>query len=41
MRVEWITDVRYNLAVPSESVFTAIIAPFTLEIQKEYLEGAY
>lgn len=40
-RVEWVYDIQYNLAVPSESVFVATIAPFTPEVQKEYESAAH
>ncbi|MCB1582956.1 MAG: hypothetical protein KDI92_07815, partial [Xanthomonadales bacterium] len=40
-RVEWVYDIQYNLAVPSESVFVALIAPFTIDTQKEYESGAH
>ena len=40
-RVEWVNDIKYNLAVPSESVFEANIAPFLPEVQKEYETGAH
>lgn len=38
-RVEWVYDIRYNLAVPSESVFVAAIAPLTKEAQQLYESG--
>jgi len=40
-RVEWINDIQYNHAVPSESAFVATIAPFTPEVQQEYETGLY
>lgn len=40
-RVEWIYDVRYNLAVPSESAVVVSIAPFRSDIQYEYEHGHY
>ncbi len=40
-RVEWVYDIKYNLAVPSESTFVALIAPFRPEVQQEYKLGAY
>lgn len=38
-RVEWIYDVKYNPAVPSESLFVASIAPLTEDAQEKYESG--
>jgi hypothetical protein len=40
-RVEWVANIGYNPAVPSESAFSVIISPLTDEVQKEYEDNSY
>jgi hypothetical protein len=40
-RVEWVSNIGYNPAVPSESAFSAILSPFSDEVQKEYEENSF